>query len=649
VNRRLRSGHNAWLPSILAAGLLFSNIASAASVCFPPGGGGVPGQPGLPDWWTGTAPFDDPRWLGSYGFGDGAVKFTAMVETTAGQKFLLLKWHVRPDPGPAGLGDQIFVGFYNPTTTVGTILKLTRDANVTTAGGTVGAGVMSASAFTRTGTSGLWASVSPPADISAKARLDATCTTGAPIFCDDWAIRLRVPTSAAAGGVDLGDTFDMWYELDVEHSGTSDRAKFPIGALPQDDTAAPVVFPEPLGSVSPPSEAWNSVKIAGAGACVAGVDIQSSDISVANAIGAGTEVDVNSANTFHAKPINNTTGAFNPNSIKARFRIADWGSFVGDSPRWITVPDPSCENATGAGAPGTITAGTRFDLTCAWTLTAGQKCAYRPDLFPGCTPDPGPRYAHQCVMTELSSNGTPVPFSTDSSWNNFNFGHSSKLEQKARIDIGNLGPRDVYLYVMLQNMPDKVAPAPAPATGSSPAAGDKQPPPTVAVPPALRERIGPIVPGRVGEKDAALLRTLVANGRITYDDVAKVMPTYAVYVWHDTGKTVKSPSGTSKLLAPQPSFTLFVSHDGPLVGWKQALTGVGGATVTEISKNFFRVAVGAPGSVEVLTSVEALETDQPPPGPKPSHGIPIWLTMVIMVVVLIIVMVRRSLRRRAGP
>ena len=52
---------------------------------------------------------------------------------------------------------------------------------------------------------------------------------------------------------------------------------------------------------------------------------------------------------------------------------------------------------------------------------------------------------------------------------------------------------------------------------------------------------------------AAVLRTLVANGQLTFVDVAKVMPTYAVYVWHDTGTTVRTATGTSKVLQPQPA------------------------------------------------------------------------------------------------
>jgi hypothetical protein len=211
-----------------------------------------------------------------------------------------------------------------------------------------------------------------------------------------------------------------------------------------------------------------------------------------------------------------------------------------------------------------------------------------------------------------------VAFSRSSSWNNFNFDHSSKLERSARIDIGTLGPRDVYLYVRALNMPAVVPPQ---AQGDGP-----------RLPPPLQERVrevGGLVPGRVTEKQAQQLAALVAAGRISYEDVARIMPTYSVAVWHDSGTTVKTKSGPAKLLVPQPSFTLFVSHDGPLVGWKHALGGGPGVTVTEVAHDFYRVAVGPQGHVDVVTSVQAIEQ-----GPKPP-----WLMWLLALLFLALVAV----------
>jgi hypothetical protein len=156
--------------------------------------------------------------------------------------------------------------------------------------------------------------------------------------------------------------------------------------------------------------------------------------------------------------------------------------------------------------------------------------------------------------------------------------------------------------------------------------------------------VGPIVPGRVTEKQAQALRALVATGQISYADVEKVMPTYTGYVWNDTGTTVKTATGIAKLLAPQPSFTLFVSHDGPLVGWKHALSGVAGVTITEISRNFYRLSVGSSGSAEVLTSIEALERAPTTEWPQWI----IWLIILIAILILLLVVIR-ILKRRPPP
>jgi hypothetical protein len=627
------------LAGALAASGLGLRTAAAQSVCFPVGGGGVPGLPGLPDWWSGgtPAPYYDPRWIGSYGYSYGASEFNALVDATggAGHKALVLRWHVKADPGTAGPGDQVWVGFYNPSGSgMGTVLEFQRDILATTDGGIHtddGGTRFSGAAFTRAGGSGIWSSAPVPATILSQARLDAFCdTTVDPVTCDEWVVRLRIPMSAADGGIDLGDSFDMWYEADIEHSDTHTASwdNWPVGAAIVDPTADPLTFPEPLGSTSPSSVAWNNVSTVG-GTCVAGVGIESQDISVTNALGTGTAIDVNSTNNFDVKPTNHTTTPFNPNAIQARLRIADWGSAIGDSPLW-TVPDPTCNAATGSGPAGSITGGLPFDLKCSWTLTAGQQCDYRPDLFPGCTTDAlGPRYPHQCIMAELSSTASPIQISPSSAWNNFDFDHSSKLERKARIDIGNLGPRDVYVYIKTNNMPETL-----PEEGAPP----PRQPPNRELSAAAKERmgaLGALVPGRVGEKDAQALAALVAQRRITYDDVAKVMPTYTAYVWRDDGKTGKTKTGPAKMLVSQPSFTLFVSHDGPLVGWKHAFGPLGGATVTEVARNFYRISV-ASHTVEVLTSVDSIEHP---------IGRPWWIYLLaVLLLVIIVWIVRRILK-----
>ena len=525
----------------------------------------------------------------------------------------------------------MWVGFFNPASGGNaTVLEFQRDILRSTDGGVpIDGTAFVGAAYTRAGTSGLWASAAVPATILSQARLDAFCDTSVdPVTCDEWVVRLRIPMSAADGGINLGDTFAMWYETDIEHSDThtADYDNWPVGAAIVDPDRRPAHLPRAarqrlahLGRLEQREHRGRHLR---GGRGDPGRRTSPSPTPSAR----GRPIDVNSTNNFDVKPTNHTTTPFNPNAIQARLRIADWGSAIGDSPLW-TVPDPTCNAATGSGAVGSITAGTQFDLKCSWTLTAGQKCDYRPDLFPGCTPDAlGPRYEHQCIMAELSSTASPIQFSPSSAWNNFDFGHSSKLERKARLDIGTLGPRDVYVYIKTDNMPSELPPE-----GTTP-----RQPPNRELSAAAKERMGALgafTPGRVSEKEAQALSALVAAGRITYDDVAKVMPTYTAYVWRDDGKTAKTKNGPAKLLVSQPSFTLFVSHDGPLTGWKHAFGAAAGTTVTEIARNFYRIGVSA-HSVEVLTSVESIERPNPPHRPTWIYFLGLLLLLILARIVL---------------
>ena len=212
--------------------LLAARPAAAAPTCFPVGGGGVPFQPGLPDWWTGSAPYDDPRWIHSYGYSAGPESFNALLDTTGGSKALVLRWHVTGDAGGAAPGDQVWVGFYNPTTTVGTVLQFTRDALANTTAGGVGCRRHDGERLDPDRNRGL---VQQPRcrrrSRRRRAWMRSATTAALPVTCNEWIIRVRVPTTAAAGGVDIGDTFAMWFELDADHGGTAttDVLEVPAG------------------------------------------------------------------------------------------------------------------------------------------------------------------------------------------------------------------------------------------------------------------------------------------------------------------------------------------------------------------------------------------------------------------------------------
>jgi hypothetical protein len=75
--------------------------------------------------------------------------------------------------------------------------------------------------------------------------------------------------------------------------------------------------------------------------------------------------------------------------------------------------------------------GGAFDLLCSWTLTAGQRCAYRPDLSPGCSADSEFHHSTQIIAVDLFSPPTAaaVAFSPDGAWNLFTFASASDVAQ----------------------------------------------------------------------------------------------------------------------------------------------------------------------------------------------------------------------------
>ena len=145
----------------------------------------------------------------------------------------------------------------------------------------------------------------------------------------------------------------MWFELDADHGGTAttDVLKFPLGAAnARLSTALPLTFPPPL--VAGGSAAWTSNRRHGREYLRTLASQKSpEDITVDNALGSGTTIDINSTNNFHVKPTNATAATYEANAVQARLRIADWGSsLVGRIPSGIRCPS-SCDKATGPSTP----------------------------------------------------------------------------------------------------------------------------------------------------------------------------------------------------------------------------------------------------------------------------------------------------------
>jgi len=173
--------------------------------------------------------------------------------------------------------------------------------------------------------------------------------------------------------------------------------------------------------------------------------------------------------------------------------------------------------------------------------------------------------------------------------------------------------RDLYVYIDIRNMPDKRSP--------------KDPPIDSQRLGGTRERLAKLkieLPqsGGIGENSAKAIAQAYARGSLSFEEVAALLPTYAAYVWYDTGKTVVGSGGTPlKRLEAQPSFGLFLWHDGDLYGWRHNFEG---SNITEIAPNYFRISAPTNGVAKVSVSVTACEDaackeKTTPPGPTDEH------------------------------
>ncbi len=141
----------------------------------------------------------------------------------------------------------------------------------------------------------------------------------------------------------------------------------------------------------------------------------------------------------------------------------------------------------------------------------------------------------------------------------------------------------------------------------------------------------------VGKDKAEVIKRMLASGELSIGDVEKIMPTYMVYAWYDTGKVITSGGKTIKRLAAMPSFGYFVSHDGALTGWSHGLEGAG---LTKIGRDFYKIGVPNGGSVNVVTTLSANEGNPPSPIPPGTH-VPWWLFLLLLGIIFIVVIMRK--------
>ncbi|HEY4184219.1 MAG TPA: hypothetical protein VGP07_04085 [Polyangia bacterium] len=606
--------------------LALARSARAQDVCFQRVGGvpGAYGQP--PDWWTsGSTPLgsatnrfiDDPRWQGAteYSHIGDTANFRALVETTAAGRNLVLAWHVRADPSNAN--DRLYVGFWDETTTLGNVFRIEKTSTTATpvAGGTFASGAYNGRFFHISGSGTGWAlnnatsAIVPPLPdwLKNDTRVDEICSG---TTCDEWAVRMHIPIDPAADvasdnptGVKLttGGKFRFWYQIQNGMTlGTSAVYGWPDGVAVASEGNPPctsitgICLPDP----SDPTTPWNEIQ--DGGSCHGDIGLQPGHIF--NNTSGSIEVSLSAVNHFHAQPTNFLTSAQSGDAIQGTFRIANWGSAVGVSPGFL----PICTNQISGPAATPVPGSGNFDIACDWTVP--NPCDFKPSGDP-CGPSAGSRTTDQCLLVDVaaSPHNGPYLFSPASAWQNMMFTGASRVEKTAFLDLralpalpGGNPNRDLYVYIKASNLPETAptaerAPIPArPPTGRT----NDGPAREKAAPIELPKR------GAIGRQTAQVIAEALSAGRLSFDEAQAVMPTYVAYVWHDSGKVLGTGGSATKLLDGQPSFGMFVWHDGDLNGWRHSFEG---RNVTPLGPNFFKVSVPEGGTARVTARVTACQ------------------------------------------
>lgn len=560
---------------------------------------GVPGLNAPPNWWDTTVPaslpgkfdnrLEDPRWRGAYGqgFGTGTAEetmFRALYHTdTGGTPSLYLSWHIKYDAASSPNQDMIYVGLAANTAAQPLILQIVAYA-ADPVGGIVAQPAASIQAGTRNASGHFQPLSSEPDWIAETTRVWRDPTLG------QWAVQMKVPMKPGAAlddndGVDLDPAlpFRMWYCYDI-YTPTNAAGSPVTGSILRlhwPDTASfdvsggQKVYPAPssyheyeLGSATSPS-------------CPGGVGISLGKYQVGTTNVPSSAIDINTSNTFFARPTNHTGTTVSADQIKADFAIANWGSVASPSAPWTTIR--SNEGNSGAIPDGT-TADASNDIRFPWSVPAGMKGEFIS----------GAKTRHQCMFVQLHGGG--LVYTNASVYRNMDFVGASRFSREAEISVVGLEPistleRDVYLAVETINMPKKIE-------------SDKN-----------HRRLEALHDGIVviPDQDNLLERITeyINDYQFTHEEgdtpealrqaLDRFLPTYRVHCYHDTGEREVINEHKYAILALQSSFGYYAIHEGQLMGWSHRLRGA-----RRLAENFYVLRVPNDGVATVTTTIEAV-------------------------------------------
>lgn len=657
----------------------------------------LPGLSGAPEWvdWNGDAfwrpELHDPRWSGapvdflSYvpGTGSPAWLDEVAVRVIADGKFVYISFQAQNDDTGPDANDVIYVGVSEGSANGAYAIKINADgsgANIPGPADPDGAGPLEVPIDNPPPKQlspialGWWhttnATLPNPnwgvQQSGALPWLQGARWDRAVLGSPRWAITLRLDLSPT--GLNIAGNTRFFFGANV-HTSAGDIL---VGnAVPKTDSD-----PDRVGDTAIPhrSNQWVEHLEPGA-ACTTGVTLDSGDVgvwtgdpgvasggSLTNTICAGGACG-SGENVFRvtARNVDNSAG-IGTWTIRARMRIADWGSTVAfwNHALWTDVAAvPSGTNVFNAPTSDLSTANGWYWLTPVdagdgtSAVTIDYQCdkgaeAYCPKLHDESQP-------HQCMLVELGQPaGSTFKFRKKAVYRNMNYQDLSSVSVPAKISLAGLRKvlgedraRDVYLYVEQRNMrpPSKGAfelpqkdllraralaenPITVPRAQRKPPVGRLAARARTKLATAATTNATALV-GRIAKSNERFQNGLPLRHTLAMSSdqlLDAVWPTYRVRVYYDSGKTFTANKQKDRVLVPMVPFGFRLNHRGPLYGFTTQLTGADTAQPKSVGGNWHQLNVKGEGDAKITTALTAEEhvvstttcPECPPPAPCPT-------------------------------
>jgi hypothetical protein len=434
-----------------------------------------------------------------------------------------------------------------------------------------------------------------------------------------WAFQMRVPLTNSDGsgdyyldnGINLSDSLKIWFEAREGH---------PEDPFDPGLTYIPFSWPHlttlPSGTPSPTTptiDQWQDMQLVpyGAGCAHEGISILPENIGTKNT--PDHQINLSEPNDFFAVPRNHYSDPIS--GIKARFRIANWGSHaiweqdVAPDSLWADIADSSGIPEVGITLnAGSIALPSDVDTIfhTGWIPPAGEFQTECPVSDPADIEE-DKRRCHQCMLVDLIRPGGVI-FLNKSVYRNMNYVSASKFKHVAEINTKGLSKlpegvedRDIFLYVQAKNMPkfvknqsDEIPNIRGLIQDRNNRINENRK--------KMRSFAAPVEDSDQPQPESAITSlsdSIAELERPLFKEMSEKMPTYTIHSYYDTGERDVNGSKIVKLMT---SFGYFVQHEGELDGWLHQLYGA-----EKIGPTYYKISVPENGIAYISNTINAVD------------------------------------------